>query len=133
VETHRIGAEVERRFYAALLADDAVRLEELFTKTARDRLAAEESRLSAGVSLPADRLGAEIELLDQENRLEQARGEALKARLQLLDVLGATDDVELQPIGAVPAAFDPSGISEQSVVERSLRESPRVRQAEMNM
>jgi len=133
VEMQRIGAEVERRFYTALLADDAVRLEELFTKTARERLAAEEARLSAGVSLPSDRLGAEIELLDQENRLEQARGEALKARLQLLDVLGMRDDIELQPVGTVPAAFDPSSISRDAVVERALREGPQMRQAEMSI
>jgi outer membrane protein len=133
VEMQRTGAEVERRFYTALLADDAVRLEELFTKTARERLAAEEARLNAGVSLPADRLGAEIELLDQENRLEQAKGEAMKTRLQLLDVLGVKDDIEIQPVGAVPTSFDPSSIARDSVTARALREGPRMRQAEMSI
>jgi outer membrane protein TolC len=130
VEKQRTGAEVERRFYRVLLADDAVRLEERFTNTARERLKAEESRLAAGVSLPADRLGAEIEVLDHETQLEQVRGEALKARLQLLDVLGLTDDVGLQPLGALPPAFDPSGMGVDSITTRALASGPRVLQAE---
>jgi outer membrane protein TolC len=131
VEMHRAGAEVERRFYSVLLADDAVRLEERFTNTARERLEAEKGKLAAGVSLPADMLGAEIEVLDQEMRLEQARGEALKARLQLLDALGITEDVELELVGAVPEAFDPATLADDAIVERSLRSSPQIRQAEV--
>ncbi|HSJ09979.1 MAG TPA: TolC family protein, partial [Longimicrobiales bacterium] len=130
-ELHRTGAEVERRFYRVLLADDAVRLEERFTSTARERLEAEKGRLAAGVSLPADQLGAEIEVLDQEMRLEQARGDALKARLQLLDVLGITEDTELQPTGTVPDAFDPSTLDADAVVARALQSSPRIREAEV--
>lgn len=130
VELHRAGAEVERRFYRVLLADDAVHLEERFTKTARERLEAEKGKLAAGMSLPADMLGAEIEVLDQEMRLEQSRGEALKARLQLLDVLGITEDVALQPVGAVPDAFDPATLADDAVVERALRSSPQIRQLE---
>ena len=133
VEKHRTGAEVERRFYRVLLADDAVRLEERFTNTARERLKSEESRLAAGVSLPTDRLGAEIELLDHETRLEQVRGDALKARLQLLDVLGLTDDVALTPVGTVPTAFDPSGITSESIVARALVAAPRMQEAEMEV
>jgi outer membrane protein len=133
VEKHRTGAEVARRFYRVLLADEGVKLEERFTNTARERLEAEKGRLAAGVSLPADKLGAEIEVLDQETRLEQARGEALKARLQLLDVLGMTEDVALQPVGAVPAAFDPSSISEDSVIARAVRIAPRMQQADMEV
>lgn len=131
VEMHRAGAEVERRFYRVLLADDAVLLEERFTNTARERLEAEKGRLAAGVSLPADMLGAEIEVLDQEMRLEQSRGEAQKARLQLLDALGITEDIDLQPIGAVPAAFDPATLADDAVVERALLSSPQIRQSEM--
>jgi outer membrane protein TolC len=131
VEMHRAGAEVERRFHSVLLADDAVRLEERFTNTARERLEAEKGKLAAGVSLPADMLGAEIEVLDQEMRLEQARGEALKARLQLLDALGITEDVELELVGAVPEAFDPAILADDAIVERSLRSSPQIRQAEV--
>jgi outer membrane protein TolC len=122
---------VERRFYSVLLADDAVRLEERFTNTARERLEAEKGKLAAGVSLPADMLGAEIEVLDQEMRLEHARGEALKARLQLLDALGITEDVELELVGAVPEAFDPATLADAAIVERSLRSSPQIRQAEV--
>jgi outer membrane protein TolC len=133
VEKHRTGAEVERRFYRVLVADDAVRLEERFTNTARERLKSEESRLTAGVSLPTDRLGAEIEVLDHETRLEQVRGEALKARLQLLDVLGLTEDMPLAPVGTVPLAFDPSGITEESILARALVAAPRMQQAEMEV
>src|SRR5687768_1828929 len=49
VEMQRTGAEVARRFYRVLLADDGVRLEERFTTTARERLEAENARLKAGV------------------------------------------------------------------------------------
>ena len=131
VEAHRAGAEVERRFYRVLLADDAVRLEEQLTSTARERLEAEKGRLAAGVSLPADLLGAEIEVLDQEMRLEQSQGEALKARLQLLDALGMAEDVPLQPVGTVPEAFDPATLSDDAIVERALRSSPSIVEAEL--
>jgi outer membrane protein TolC len=132
-ERHRTGAEVERRFYRVLLADDMVRLEERFTETARERLAAEEARLAAGVSLPSDRLGAEIELLDQETRLERARGEASKARLQLLDVLGLTEDTGVQPVGSVPEAFDPSSLAADSIIARVLRAGPTMEQADLDL
>src|SRR5690606_234233 len=75
--------------------------------------------------------GAEIDVLDQEMRLEQSQGEALKARLQLLDVLGMTEDVPLQPVGAVPEAFDPVTLSPDDVVARALRSSPQIVQAEL--
>lgn len=133
VEMQRTGAEVSRRFYSVLLADDAVRLEERLTETARERLQAEEGRLAAGASLPADRLGAEIDLLDQEMRLEQARGAALKARLQLLDVLGMTEDTQLQPVGTVPEAFDPSVFNADSVIAVALQSSPRMLQAGIDL
>jgi outer membrane protein TolC len=130
VERLRIGAEVERRFYRVLLAVDMVRLEERLTNTARERLKAEEARLAAGMSLPTDRLGAEIELLDQETRLEQARGEALKARLQLVDALGLTEDTALQPVGALPSAFDPSGLTPDSIIAQAIATAPLMQQAE---
>jgi outer membrane protein TolC len=133
VERQRTSAEVERRFYRVLLADDAVRLEERFMNTARERLKAEEARLAAGVSLPADKLGAEIEVLDRETQLELVRGESLKSRLQLLDVLGFTEDVALLPTGTLPAAFDPSTIAADAIIARALTSSPRVQQAEMTL
>jgi outer membrane protein TolC len=133
VEKHRAGAEVERRFNGVLLADDAVRLEEQLTRTSHDRLEAEKGKLAQGASLPADKLGAEIEVLDQEMRLEQARGEALKARLLLLTALGSKDDVALQPVGSVPDAFDPSTLDAAALVRRVMLTSPQIHQAELTL
>jgi outer membrane protein len=132
-ELHQVGAEVERRFYRVLLADDAVALEERLAATARERREVQKHRVAAGMALPVDLLGAEIEVLDHESRLEESRGEALKARLQLLDALGMTRDVELELAGTVPEAFDPSHIGADAVVARALRSSPRVQQAEMEL
>lgn len=132
-ELQRVDAEVERRFYNVLLADDAVALEEGLTASARDRYAVQKQRVAAGMALPVDLLGAEIEVLEQESRLEALRGEARKARMRLLDALGMTDAVELSLSGAVPEAFDPSGIVEDDVVRQALRSSPLIQQAETDL
>jgi outer membrane protein TolC len=128
-ELHRVDSDVERRYYRVLMEDDAVALEERLTSSARERLEVQRHRLAAGMALPVDVLGAEIEVLEQESRLEHVRGEARKARLLLLDALGMTDDVAFELTGAVPDAFDPSRLDAQQIITRALTSSPRVRQA----
>jgi len=119
-------AQVSRLYYAALQARQRIALEEQLLASARERLEMTEQQLRVARTHPEDVLGAQVDVARQELALEQARGNARKADLDLRQVIGVEDPVEFEPVDDLPPRFDPDSLDEEALVARALEAAPRV-------
>jgi outer membrane protein len=101
-------ADVERRTLAA----------------ARDQLEAVQALLRVAAKQPTDVLGAELAVLQAEQSLQQAEGEARKADLQLREVMGVPLESEFELTTGFAAVFDPTALDPDALVGRALGSSP---------
>ena len=118
--------QVSRLYYAALQARQRIALEEQLLASARERLAMTEQQLRVARTHPEDVLGAQVDVARQELALEQARGNARKADLDLLQAMGIEDQPEFELVDGLPSRFDPASLDEDALVARALESAPRV-------
>lgn len=125
-----IRASVTRLYFAALQAEAAVEVEERLLARAADNLEVAERRFRVGTSQLEDVLGARIEFERRQLALERARGQAYKARLDLLEAMGVEGEPDFALAGSLPEPFDPALLDAGELVAAALRASPRIRQAD---
>ncbi|HEY8468928.1 MAG TPA: TolC family protein [Longimicrobiales bacterium] len=119
-------AEVSRRYYAALQARRRIALEERLLASARERLEITEQQLRVARTHPEDVLGAQLDVARQELALDQARGAARKADLDLGQVMGLEEDIAFELADDLPPVFDPALLDEEALVARALETAPRL-------
>ncbi len=119
-----IDAEVSRRFYAVVQADRSISVEEQLLEVSRQQLDATERLFRVAARDEIDVLGAQVQVAQQEQALEQARGDARRAELQLAEAMGLGDGPEFAVAGALPQPFDPAAITVDSLVAIAFRNSP---------
>jgi len=130
LERGRLRAEVTRRYQDAVRAERLIELEEQLLASARERLDATQRLFRIAAQGMVEVLGAEVEVARQEQAVEQARGEARKAKLALGEAMG-TMDVERVRLSTEPAAvFDPASLAADSLVRLAVAGHPRMAQAE---
>jgi len=121
-----VEAEVSRRFYAALQAQQSVGVEEELLAVSRQQLDATDRLFRVAARTEVDVLGAQIQVAQQEQALEQARGDARATLLLLAEAIGLEPDIAFRVDGALPAAVDPTALDADSLVAVALAGSPRV-------
>jgi outer membrane protein len=119
-----VDAEVSRRFYTVVQADRSISVEELLLEVSRQQLDATERLFRVAARDEIDVLGAQVQVAQQEQALEQARGDARRAQLQLAEAMGLRDGPEFAVEGALPAPFDPAELEADNLVAIALRNSP---------
>lgn len=119
-------ADISRLYYAALQARQRITLEEQLLASARERLETTEQQLRVARTHPEDVLGAQVDVARQELALEQARGNARKADLDLRQAMGVDEPVEFELADGLPPRFDPASLDEDALVARALEAAPRV-------
>lgn len=124
-----VSAAVERAYWDVVRADLLAGLETRLLAAARERLEATEARLRVASVSPVDVLGARLDVATQEQALETARGNARKARLALLEVVGAGGEADFATPTSPPAVFDPSALESDAIVARAIGSSPGVLEA----
>jgi outer membrane protein len=125
-EEVRVRGEVERRYWEAVRASQAIALEEALLKSARERLESTRALQRVGVRGPIDVLGAEVTVAEQEQALEKARGDARRAQLDLRQSMGVLDGPPLVLTDAPAAPFDPASLDVSALVARAISNHPRV-------
>ncbi len=80
-----------------------------------------------------DVLTAELAVQEQEQRIEQARGELQTALLSLRTVIGDEELVDFRVTEVLPDPFDPGALDPESVVLRALDASPSLIEQESNV
>ncbi|MCZ6915631.1 MAG: TolC family protein [Gemmatimonadetes bacterium] len=134
IEELRVDAEVSNAFYAALVAERRIEVEERLLGAARDNLDTQQRRFRIGASDRADVLGAEIDLARAEVALERAISDANKQRLVVLQRIGVLGEiVDFAPVGELPDVFEPSAFSVDEIVTIALQLHPSMAQSEANL
>ncbi len=122
----QMRADVATRYYAALQAEHALRVEEQLLASAREQFTMTQRRFEIGSARREDLLGAEAQVANQEQQLEQARSNVQKMRLQLLRELGVEKVLEFELVDETGTIFDPAGIDEDRLISDALSSSPRI-------
>lgn len=126
VERDRVRAEVTRRYHAAVRAERVIQLEERLLASARERLDATRRLFRIAAQGMVEVLGAEVEVARQEQAVEQARGDARKAKLALGEYMGVIEAADARLTSEPFPVFDPTGLRADSVVALALRVQPRL-------
>jgi outer membrane protein len=129
-ESARVGAELGRRYWAAVEAQEAISLEERLLAGARERLDATRRLLRIAAAGPVDVLAAELDVARQEQALEKARGDRRKAVLSLREQMGVMEDGDLRLTDAPPAPFDPSSLDAAALVARATNAAPGIAESD---
>ncbi|HUE77990.1 MAG TPA: TolC family protein [Longimicrobiales bacterium] len=124
---------VGRSYFDAVQRERLIAVEERNLTTAREQLAATRELLRIAARQPTDVLGAELQVARAEQSLQQARGEARKARLQLLESMGVSLGTELELASDFRAVFDPAALDLDALIDRAVGESPGMGQQEAQL
>jgi outer membrane protein len=124
-----VAAAVERAYWDVARADLLAGLEDRLLVAAHERLDATEQRLRVASVSPVDVLGARVDVATQEQALETARGNARKARLALLEAIGAGGEADFATPTAPPDVYDPAALDAAAIVAAALRSNPSVLEA----
>ncbi|MFQ5703304.1 MAG: TolC family protein [Gemmatimonadales bacterium] len=133
VEAARMEADVKRRFYGLVQAQDLVAIEERMLAARNRELSATERLFRVASRTQVDVLGAQVSVSRQEAALETARGTARKNRLLLAEGIGLEGGVSFEAQGTLPEVFDPSLLDADELVTYALQHNPRVEQAIANV
>ena len=126
-----VDAEVQRRFYDVVWRQRLIEVEEQLLASAREQLDANERLFRVGSTDQVDILGAQVNVASQEQQLDQANGDATKARLRVLEQLGVLDEfLDFNPVGSFPEAFDPGLLVGGELVTRAFEVSPLLKQGD---
>ena len=80
-----------------------------------------------------DVLTAELNVQLQGQRIQEAQGQLQQALLSLRTVIGDPDLNDLQVEGALPGAFDPSGLDPESLASRAFSSNPNLIEQEASV
>ncbi len=129
-EANRMAGELARRYWNAVRTERAILLEERLLAGAKERLDATRRLLRVAAAGPVDVLGGEVEVAQQEQAVERARGDLRKAELALREQMGVLDDRPLRLVDEPPAPFDPATLDAAALVRRATDAAPEVRRGE---
>lgn len=129
-ESVRLESELIRDYYTAVRTERQIALDERLLESTRVNFEAAQRLLRVGIQDPLDVLSAELAFAEAEQRLEQSRGEARKARLSLADGMGVPREVAFTLADELPTVFDPTELNAEEIVASALTGSPLVAQTE---
>ncbi len=124
---------VTQRYYAAVLADRGILLEERQLETRRSNFADMQDRFRIARATQIDVMVAELAVSTAANTLERARDEARKRKLELLETIGVRIDREIRVDTIVPQTLDPALLTTDSLLTIARRLNQDLRQTEVTL
>jgi len=124
-----LEAEIKRRFYQVLQAQQLIQIEESLLDVRMRDLEATDRLFRVAARTQVDVLGAQVEVSRQEQALDAARGTERANQLLLSEWIGLESAAPFEAVGTLPEVFDPSGLDADALVSLVLSENPNVRQA----
>jgi outer membrane protein TolC len=124
----QLRTQVGRAYYQATRADRLIEVEERQLESARRQLEAVQELLRVAAKQPTDVLGAELQVAQAEQAVQQARGDARKTRLTLKQVMGVELGARYELTSGFPTVFDPATLDVDGLIRRAMAEGPRIGQ-----
>lgn len=128
-----VRRQVGEAYYGAVQRARLLDVEERQLEAARANLQAIRQLLRIAARQPTDVLGAELDLAQAELAVQQARGEAEKAKLSLKEVMGVPMTSTFELTDDFPAVFDPATLATAELIERAARQNPALLQERRNV
>jgi outer membrane protein TolC len=120
----RAEAQVSTAYFQAVRARDLIALEERLLASSRELLEATHRLLRVGSADPLDLLGAEVDVARRELSLDQARGDARKALLELGEQIGVRIDLGAELVDDLPESGESGTLDVEQLVATALARSP---------
>ena len=132
-EANRLRAQVSKEYFAALRAEQAIKLEETLLASRKDALERTQKLLSVASSKYVDVLSARVDVASAEQAVDNARGSAEKSKLQLKQTMGLEGPATFALTSEPPAIFDPARLDVEALVRLASVGAPSVRLAEARL
>lgn len=126
-------AELEQQFFATQKAHELAAVEAELLAARRQDLEATERRFRLASVQQVDVLAAQLEVAQQELRVEDTRAETRKAMLLLRKLIAAPELPEFALAPEPVTVFDPSTLDLDSIVALALQHSPTLRRREAEL
>ncbi|MFO7893298.1 MAG: TolC family protein [Longimicrobiales bacterium] len=133
LQAAQLRTAVGQAYWRAVQAEQLIAVEERQLESARQQLAAVRELLRVAARQPTDVLGAELQVAQAEQAVEQARGTARKERLLLKQTMGVALEREFELATSWPSVFDPAELNADVLVRRAIDQGPRLAQEEANV
>ena len=124
---------ITQRYYATVLADRAVQLEQRQVENRTNNFTEMQDRFRIARATQIDVMVAELAVTTAQNTLERARDDARKRRLELLEAMGVDLEPNIRVDPIVPATIDPALLSTDSLLATARRLNQVLRQNEINL
>ena len=124
---------ITQRYYATVLADRAVKLEERQVVSRTDNFKEMQDRFAIARATQIDVMVAELAVTTAQNTLERARDDARKRRLELLESIGVQLEPNIRVDTIVPGTLDPAVLTTDSLLLTARRLNQVLRQNEITL
>lgn len=129
----QLRTAVGQAYWRAVQAQQLIEVEERQLESARQQLVAVEELLRVAARQPTDVLGAELQVAQAEQSLQQAIGNARKEQLLLKQTMGVELERTFRLATEWPTVFDPNELSVETLVRRAVEQGPRLAQEAANV
>lgn len=133
LQAAQLRTAVGQAYWRAVQAERLIEVEERQLESARQQLAAVRELLRVAARQPTDVLGAELQVAQAEQRVQEAMGTARKERLQLKQTMGVELDRTFRLGTDWPAVFDPATLDADALVGRAVQQGPRLARERVNV
>lgn len=133
LQAAQLRTAVGQAYWRAVQAEQLIAVEERQLESARQQLAAVRELLRVAARQPTDVLGAELQVAQAEQAVQQARGTARKERLLLKQTMGVALERAFELATSWPSVFDPAELNAEVLVRRAIDQGPRLAQEEANV
>jgi outer membrane protein TolC len=124
---------VAQRYYAAVLAQRAIQLEERTLEKQRGNLAESRDRFRIGRSSQVDLLNAELAVEAAANALERARDALRKRRLELVESMGTSTEIPAMLDSVLPQPVDPKTLAPEALLALARQHNPLIRREDITL
>jgi outer membrane protein len=129
----QLRTTVGQAYWRAVQAQQLIEVAERQLESARQQLAAVEELLRVAARQPTDVLGAELQVAQAEQSLQEALGSARKEKLLLKQAIGVELEREFRLATGWPTVFDPGELNVETLLRRAVDQGPRLAQEEANV
>jgi outer membrane protein TolC len=104
LESAKIDAvsQTRRTFYSIILIQDEIKERQILSEKIEEKRSRTEERVKQKLALELDLLGVELELARQELRINELKRESHVRKTELLQIIGANEEVEIGVSGELP-------------------------------
>jgi outer membrane protein TolC len=128
-----LRADVIRAYRNAQNQAGLLAVERSLLESRRQELERTQRMFELAGATRVDVLTAELNVQEQEQRIQQAQGQLQQALLNLRTVVGDPDLLDFQVDGTLPEPFDPTGLDPQLLAELAYSSNPNLTVQEANL